>query len=270
MQEIKFLKKSGRSIVWLTDLHLDATDPRAVKDFFELIKELNPTEVLIGGDVSNGALSLIHLLEMNATIKKPIFFVLGNHDYYFSSIEKIRNLAAESKGGTYLSRHGAVMLDKTTALVGHDGWADGKEGDFLASTIVLNDYLFIEDLKGLGKEALLKKLGALGKEGAEAVKVQLMSLPKEVKQVIVLVHAPPFLEACRWEGVPSDSNWSPHFVSRQMGEVLKSFAGEHPNIDFLVLCGHSHTEADIQELKNLRVIAGAAVLGAPQIAGIIR
>ena len=43
-----------------------------------------------------------------------------------------------SKTIMYLSQSGVVELTPHTALVGHDGWADGRLGDFDGSDVILN------------------------------------------------------------------------------------------------------------------------------------
>jgi 3',5'-cyclic-AMP phosphodiesterase len=38
-------------------------------------------------------------------------------------------------------------LTPNTALVGHDGWGDGRLGDLNWSGVILNDFLLIEELR---------------------------------------------------------------------------------------------------------------------------
>ena len=72
--------------------------------------------------------------EIEEIIQKPIYFVLGNHDFYKDSIAKTRQriaeLAAESKHLRYLTAMEVVELSPQTAIIGHDGWADGRFGDY--------------------------------------------------------------------------------------------------------------------------------------------
>ena len=73
---------------------------------------------------------------------------------------------------TYLSQAGVVELTTTTALVGHDGWADARLGDYDGSKVIFNDFLLIEELRHwrdedtLDKPALRQTLQALGDEAA--------------------------------------------------------------------------------------------------------
>ena len=76
----------------------------------------------------------------------------------------------------YLSQAGVVELTPSTALVGHDGWADGRLGDLDGSEVILNDFLLIDELKywrdqhTLDKPALRRALEALGDEAAGYLK----------------------------------------------------------------------------------------------------
>jgi hypothetical protein len=60
-------------------------------------------------------------------------------------------------------------LTNRTALVGHGGWADGRLGNYAGSTVLLNDYVLIEDFAELvpgspvpGCESRLSLLNRLG------------------------------------------------------------------------------------------------------------
>ena len=57
----------------------------------------------------------------------------------------VAGLAQESKYLNYLTMMGAVELHKTT-IVGHDGWYDGRLGDYDSSEVILNDHLLIAEL----------------------------------------------------------------------------------------------------------------------------
>lgn len=262
-----------KKLVWATDLHLDAVNVRQHRFFFDLILNYQPDAVLIGGDISNGANSLKYLRHLSKLIHKPFYFVLGNHDFYYGSIVKTRKLAdqiaAEFPTLRYLTSNGVVPLTEKTALIGHDGWADGRAGNFLTSTIQLNDYFLIEELKSLLPQDRLLKLNQFGSEAADFLQKRLLEAFMKYERVILLTHVPPFQEACIYEGHPSDDNWAPHFVSFAVGEMLRKIMQENPAKEVLVLCGHSHFGNDITILPNLRVVTGHSELGAPSVQGII-
>ena len=51
----------------------------------------------------------------------------------------------------YLSHGGAFRLADGVGLVGHDGWADGRFGDFERSVVSMYDFKLIKNLAGLDK-----------------------------------------------------------------------------------------------------------------------
>ncbi len=46
---------------------------------------------MISGDIAEATSIELILKEMASTIQKPIYFVLGNHDYYRGSINDLRS-----------------------------------------------------------------------------------------------------------------------------------------------------------------------------------
>lgn len=260
-------------VLWITDLHLDAAKQERVNAFFQEMIEQNPDAILIGGDIGNGVNSLAYLKRLTELFQKPLYFVLGNHDFYYSSIKKIRQMARfacdEWKETHYLTRNGVVELTSSTALIGHDGWADGRSGNFLDSTVMLNDYLLIDELKNLTLASRQKMLNQLGSEAADELRPVLLKALEQYEQVLILTHAPPFRESCMYKGRVCDENWAPHFVCQSVGEMLREVLSQFPTKQVLVLCGHSHHGADQKILPNLRVLTGHCELGDPSVQSMI-
>ena len=84
-------------------------------------------------------------------IAKPIYFVLGNHDYYQSSVESVRQkvtqLSQENPSVNWLPETSLVQLNKDTLLLGEDCWADGRYGNYADSRVMLNDSRMIQELR---------------------------------------------------------------------------------------------------------------------------
>ncbi|MGA8164164.1 MAG: metallophosphoesterase [Waddliaceae bacterium] len=259
--------------MWLTDLHLDAAKDERINTFFQELIEQNPDAILIGGDISNGVNFLVYLKKLTKLFQRSLYFVLGNHDFYYSSITKIRQMARracdEWKQIHYLTGSGVVELTPGTALIGHDGWADGRAGNFLDSTIILHDYLLIDELKNLTPAERQKVLNRLGNEAAEELRSVLLKALEDYERVLVLTHPPPFRESCMYKGKVCDENWAPHFVCQSIGDMLKEVLVHFPTKQVLVLCGHSHHTADQSPLPNLRVLTGHCELGHPSRQGMI-
>jgi len=262
-----------KRLIWATDLHLDAIDRAQYHSFFDLVSAYEPDCVLIGGDISNGIASLMHLKNLAKLIDKEFYFVLGNHDFYYGSIVDIRthakHLSEEVPSVHYLTDNGIIELTAHTALIGHDGWSDGRSGDFLHSDIMLNDYFLIDELKRLNQEERLQKLHQLGDEAALYLKTQTQKAFEKYDNVVLLTHVPPFTEACLYEGQPCDYNWCPHFVCKAAGDALEEVMKEHENKRLLVLCGHCHWGNDLYILPNLRVVTGHSELGIPNVQGLV-
>ncbi|MCC5791287.1 MAG: metallophosphoesterase [Legionellaceae bacterium] len=64
------------------------TDTR--KKFYQEIKNTESGGVLISGDIAEAPSIKEILQELAGFIEKPIYFVLGNHDYYRGQIDEVR------------------------------------------------------------------------------------------------------------------------------------------------------------------------------------
>ena len=137
-------------LAWATDIHLNFLTFMARRRFLEPIGE-QADALVVTGDIAESNSLIATLMTMDTLVKKPIYFVLGNHDYYRSSVAGMRQAVARMIEGSrnliYLSQAGVVELTPRTALVGHDGWADGRLGDLDGSDVILNDFLLIDELR---------------------------------------------------------------------------------------------------------------------------
>ena len=265
-------------LAWATDIHLDHAKNTVQHKFYQSVQERADALVLTGDIAESPSIGRV-LTAMEMLVERPIYFVLGNHDYYRSSIADTRfyvaQVVGEAKRLVYLSQAGVVELTPSTALVGHDGWADGRLGDLDGSDVILNDFLLIDELKHwrdhlmLDKPALRQALEALGDEAAGYLKNVLAPAAKQYPQVIVATHIPPFREAAWYQGRPSANDYLPFFSCKAVGDVLLEAARSHPRCQFLVLCGHTHGGGEVQVAENLRVVTGPAEYGRPEIQRIV-
>jgi Icc protein len=259
-----------RQVCWLTDLHFAAAEPEVVANFMQRLKQEKSEDLFITGDLSDGDEFVSILPKLAEMCSGKVYFVLGNHDFYGCSIAENRKkavaLSEKRPNIVYLTNEDLPLeLTKESALIGHDGWSDGQCGDFLRSDIVLNDYILIEELKGLDPKPLLAVLKKLGEEAAAALKVRLVAALAKYERVVLLCHTPPTAEAARYDGHPADQNWAPHFVGHAVGEAVKTVMAGYPDKHLLFLCGHAHYGADIHLLPNLHVITGRSKTGIPRI-----
>ena len=175
----------------------------------------------------------------------------------------------------YLSQAGVVELTPNTALVGHDGWADGRLGDLDGSEVILNDFLLIDELRRwrdahtLDKPALRQAFRPWATRRPRYLKGVLAPAAEQYPHVIVATHVPPFREAAWYQGRPSADDFLPFFACKAVGDVLLEAAQSHPGCQILVLCGHTHGGGELQVLENLRVVTGPAEYGKPEIQQVI-
>ncbi|MEW6364148.1 MAG: metallophosphoesterase [Acidobacteriota bacterium] len=260
-------------IAWLSDVHLNFLTPREAVGFLKSVVRLEPDAVLIGGDIGEAPTVEEYLWEISDTLARPVYFVLGNHDYYGGSIAGVRTRASHICRAVpnlrWLSEAGVVELTGNTALVGDGGWADGRNGDYASSAVMLNDYLLIDEFAGLGRSARLRLLNRLGDESAEHLRKVLPRAFDSHPQVILLTHVPPFREGCWHEGKISNDSYLPHFSCRAAGDALVELMRERPQRSLTVLCGHTHSPGTAQILPNLLVRTASAEYGKPVVQDLI-
>ena len=259
-------------LAWATDIHLDHAGESARRKFCQSVKE-QADALVVTGDIAESHILGSALTALATLTERPVYFVLGNHDFYRGSVAGTRRQVGYvvGEGLVYLSQAGVVELTPTTALVGHDGWADGRLGDLDGSDVILNDFLLIDELKHwrdthtLDKPALRRALEALGDEAAGYLKSVLAPAAEQYSKVIVATHIPPFREAAWYQGRPSADDYLPFFSCKAVGDVLLDVAQVASEVQMLVLCGHTHGGGEIQVAENLRVVTGPAEYGRPEI-----
>jgi len=262
-------------LAWLTDIHLNFLDDGPRRRFLESVKG-QADAVAISGDIGESHDIAKYLREMDQIIQKPVYFVLGNHDFYRGSVTKTRlevaGVAQQSKHLTYLTATGVKELTPATAIVGHDGWADGRLGDYEGSEVILNDHLLISELSQwcdedyvLDKVGLIETLTTLADEAARHLETVLEEAASTYRNIIAVTHVPPFREAAWHQGRVSAEDFLPYFACKAVGDVLKQVMQAHPESKLLVLCGHTHGGGELQVLDNLNVLTGEARYRHPEI-----
>jgi predicted MPP superfamily phosphohydrolase len=272
-------------LLWISDCHLNHLRASGAAQTFGayLGVEHDFDAVVVTGDIAEAPSVRMLLEDFARGVGKPVFFVLGNHDYYFGSIAGVEKEVGKIRDPNLVWLDQApepILLDPDTALVGQGGWYDGQFGDAEKSRVIMSDFELIKDFKPHyhertwlfdygGRADLLDKLRTLSKQHAKAARIKLLAALKLRRQVIFATHYPPFSGACWHEGNLSDPHWMPWFTSGYMGEMLGDVAADHPDNRILVLCGHTHSPGMYEHLPNLLVLTGKAVYGAPEVAGVL-
>lgn len=155
-------------LLWLTDLHLDKTERKRRTLFYAMLRRMSADAVVITGDISDARYLPGHLRELGqACAPRPVYFVLGNHDFYGSGFADVdRAVAAVCKEKPNLHHLGQgeiIRLGAHDALVGHRGWADGRAGWGSRSPVWNPDHSAIDDFRSLSRRILWSRVEELGK-----------------------------------------------------------------------------------------------------------
>jgi predicted MPP superfamily phosphohydrolase len=254
-------------LAWLTDIHLNFVRPDARERFYAEVRQTQCDALLLGGDIAEAPHVAADLRELAREVEKPVYFVLGNHDFYRSSIADVQAQmrALSDPNLTWLTNSGVHDLAGTTALIGDDGWADGRLGNYAQSHVFLNDNVLIREFVGLDKWPRLRLMNDLADAAAARIRTKLEDARTRHKHVVLLTHVPPFREAAWHEGRPSDDEWLPHFSSKAVGDAIVEVMQQHPDVQLTVLCGHTHGSGVARILPNVLVKTGGAVYGKPAV-----
>ncbi|HEY4320449.1 MAG TPA: metallophosphoesterase [Gemmatimonadales bacterium] len=257
-----------QTIRWASDLHLDHADDAARARFLGSLAGAD-VPLLLTGDTSVAPRLVADLTAILAATAGPVWAVLGNHDHYGSSIAAVRDsviaLADREPRFRWLPPAGVISLAPDWALVGVDGWADGRQGSPLTTPVRLNDDRLIAELAAQpGRRGRLAVKQALADADAARLATLLDRAAAVASHLLVATHVPPFVAALPATGRLASPDWLPLLVCEATGQALRQAAERYPEHDFLVLTGHSHAAQATQVAANLRCIVAGARYGEPE------
>lgn len=252
-------------LAWLTDVHLNFLDAESRARFAGKVAATDTEGVVITGDIAEADSFEVHLEELARAVARPMWFVLGNHDFYGGGIDDVRARARGFKPARWLPAAGVVRLSSQVALVGCDGWGDARLGNVATTPVELTDFHLIDDLARLRRPERIERLRRLGDEAAASLREQVASALAWARHVVVAIHVPPFRESCWHEGQISDDDWLPYFTCAAAGDVLRTAMAARPDARMTVYCGHTHGSGVAEVLPNLRIETGGAEYGAPVV-----
>jgi len=242
--------------LFFTDTHLNRVSPWTKYRFIKNILNEDPAGMFITGDISNGLMLILDLEILAYFIKCPIYFVLGNHDYNYSSIDnihnKIRNLCKKYSNLIWLTESEIVPLSEEVALIGVEGWYDAKIGNpnLLKFT---TDWLLIEDFRKL--HSLSERIEAfreLSNKSCEIIEKKLnQALELDYKTIYILTHFPCWKESTRDEGTLLEPFWLPYNTNIKLGQTIENIMKDLKRRNVTVLSGHSHCSTYIRVSRNI-------------------
>lgn len=266
-------------LAWVTDPHLDyANQPELIEALADECAK-RADAVLVTGDITDGGPAGERgapFTRFQQRCGKPVYFVLGNHDMYCNSIaeaeRKTRVFTRKRKGFVYLTGHAPIELSPTVALVGDDGWYDGRIGTVDTSKFDMRDFTDVVDLRSAmlanrwaANMILQEKLKELGDRAVARLRPKLLAAVRKYEHVVVATHVPPFHTGSWFKGQPQLPNFAPFYVNAGLGDMLCEVAAEHEDRQIFVFAGHAHSYREYEILPNLRGFTGWACYGEPTI-----
>lgn len=242
--------------LWYTDTHLDKVAPWTFMTFIHNIVRAKPAGVFLTGDISIGPLLCYHLKIMARFIKCPIYFVLGNHDYHFMSIEeqhyKLRQICREYPNLIWITDSDVVPLSDEVALIGVEGWYDAQLGNpnYLKYT---PDWILTKDFNKLSTMTMrIDAFKELSRQSCLLLENKLeKALEQDFKKVYILTHFPPWKEATRDEGTFLEPLYLPYNVNLALGQAIEKVMKDRNKRSVMVLAGHTHNDCWIHVSRNI-------------------
>jgi predicted phosphohydrolase len=247
--------------LWYTDLHLDKLTPWKKHSFLKLLKKEESTGLILTGDISNGKQICNDLQLIAEFIECPVYFVLGNHDYHWSSLqeihEKIRNLCVKFPNLIWMTYSGVLHINEEVAFIGIEGWYDAENGNsqYLKLT---PDWFLIEEFRNqLNMEARIAIWRKLAQLSADQMANHLeRAIEQKYKSIYLLTHYPPWTSATRDVGTLLEKFWLPYNCNLHLGRAIEKVMEHHKKRHVTVLCGHTHTPVDIRISRNIECRVG--------------
>lgn len=261
-------------IGYATDIHLDAVNlvrGAGVAKYHRIGRFMAEGQdvLLITGDISTGKKfpTQFGLFCRGAGI--PVYFVLGNHDFWDVPEATVRENAAKFPG--YLDVAGVVELAPGLGLTGRTGWYDTLSGNPFESRVTVQDWKRVERLEGLWAEKYLlsRACKAWSEEEAEKARPVLIEAAERFPNVLFLTHFPCFVAAC-WDELGNldteERGFRPWSINTTMGHMIDDVVTAYPKTQFTVLSGHTHGRGRKQLRDNLTCVSGKASYGSPKLA----
>jgi predicted MPP superfamily phosphohydrolase len=232
-------------------------------NFCDQIREAGCEAVVISGDITEAPYIQSDLKLFEKHLALPIYFVLGNHDFYHGSFASVWKTAEEITNTEpfikWLQISDPIQLQEKTCLIGDDGWYDIKAGGAEFSRLMMTDFHLIHDFRHQMHMSIVAMSRKLAFESTERLEQKIRKAVEQYDTIYIATHVPPYLEAALSpQRKLSDFSWAPYMTNIMMGDMLIQVAEEFRDKKFIVLAGHTHTSCLHKAWHNIEVRVGQA------------
>ena len=244
-----------KKYIWLSDTHLSMSIIPAMKRrFIDRITSINADGLILTGDISNGLWLESDLRYLAEHHPKPIYFVLGNHDYYWRHMGSVqydvRRLCAEYKNLIWLTESQQQILSDGVSLVGHEGWFDANCGDRDSTWWAIDRILNLDFWRAGDHIDQIYMWRAMARQSADVLEEKIVNAVRSSRTVYVATHFPPWEEASRSDGSILEKMWYAYNTNVELGRRLQKIAAA-TDAQITVLAGHTHLMCNLMVSKNL-------------------
>jgi len=99
--------KNNLKFIFLSDFHLGSNSKEYLDKVISILNKIQYDFLLIGGDLIDSSSFKLKYLEKLKLLKKKIFFVTGNHEYYLNNTHEILEV---------LQRNGVLYLNNSSLI----------------------------------------------------------------------------------------------------------------------------------------------------------
>ena len=260
---------------WITDPHLDHLSSRTLIRFVDKLHQRDSDGLIITGDIAESSTIYDMLGVLSGAYQRPIYFVLGNHDFYGATMkttkERVLDVCHATPPGilNWTSSRLFTHLKDQTGIVGCDGLYDGAGLDLTQPLVAMTDFADPQagivdflDAADISIWTLLGFLQKLAQDNCAQVRRGVeAAVSFGLTRILILTHVPPFPESSFYRGKPTEKDALPWYSSRTLADELCRLATEFPNVSFEVYSGHTHGAASYQAAPNLVAHVGSAYYG---------
>lgn len=249
--------------MWFSDTHLNMSVlPFLKRRFVMRLRESGADGLFLTGDISSGPSLESDLRYLARHYDRPVYFVLGNHDYHGRHIESVhadvRRICTQFSHLHWMTDAGIVELSPGVGLIGTEGWYDAAHGDpellqFTTDWFLVRDFLSLGDLR-----ERIAAWRAMAEESAVRIEGRLAEAIERFHTVYVLTHVPPWPEATRAVGTLLERFWLPYNTNVAMGRAIERVMAGRKKRRAIVLAGHTHEPCVIQVSRSVTCMVARA------------